>query len=73
MKYEFIDLGSLSSNDLRMQILQNVSIVEEYLLSMKREINIWNSYAKQISYILNKFEKFLVTNNGSSKIIENEN
>jgi hypothetical protein len=40
MKYEFIDLGSLSSNDLRMQILQNVSIVEEYLLSMKREINI---------------------------------
>jgi hypothetical protein len=38
---------------------------------MKREINISNSYAKQISYILHKFERFLVTNNGSSKDLEN--
>lgn len=32
---------------------------------MKREINISNSYVKQISYIL-KFEQFLVTNNSKN-------
>jgi hypothetical protein len=66
MKYGFINFNILSRDDQMMQVLQGVSLVEEYLLSMKREINISDSYAKQISYILHKFERFLVTNNGSN-------
>ena len=66
MKYGFINFNLLSRDDLLMQVLESANLVEEYLLSMKREINISNSYAKQISYILHKFERFLVTNNGGN-------
>jgi hypothetical protein len=70
MDYGFINLRLLSSDDQVMKVLQSASLVEENLLSMKREINISNSYAKQISYILQKFEQFLVTNNNKNIKLE---
>lgn len=42
-----------------MQVLRNPVIVEDYLESLKREINVSPSYAKLITYVLQRFNKFI--------------
>lgn len=42
-----------------MQVLHNATLIEEYILSMKREMNVSNNYANQIKSVFLRFERFI--------------